>query len=388
MNILEHYDENNIYLHEPETYDNENYFCKLDYGDKPFIIQTNHICYNFKNIIEETIYISIGSPDYALWIEQLYHLCIKHIYDKSKDWFDEPLEYRDIENSFLTPIKTNIKLNCYDVKCNVHNNNCVIVNNNGKCVEKEDLLNTKIIPTIHIKGIQFNSKHFEFDMDVKYIVVYGNYEESKEDKHLEENIDGLDNPEQTNKPDETNQDEEENKYETTNKQPEIKHDKTNQDEEENKYETTNKQPEIKHDKTTQNEQENKYEETNKQPEIKHDKTTQNEQENKYEETSQEEIIQNYHNENEILDNEYLEENKNDLEENKDDLEEFEILPDNDEPIHMMNNDKSLTMIYELATNRIEQDVIEHLRQILTNKKIKINLDLEELFNEDSDSENE
>jgi hypothetical protein len=342
MNILEHYDENNIYLHEPETYDNENYFCKLDYGDKPFIIQTNHICYNFKNIIEETIYISIGSPDYALWIEQLYHLCIKHIYDKSKDWFDEPLEYRDIENSFLTPIKTNIKLNCYDVKCNVHNNNCVIVNNNGKCVEKEDLLNTKIIPTIHIKGIQFNSKHFEFDMDVKYIVVYGNYEESKEDKHLEENIDGLDNPEQTNKPDETNQDEEENKYETT----------------------------------------------NKQPEIKHDKTTQNEQENKYEETSQEEIIQNYHNENEILDNEYLEENKNDLEENKDDLEEFEILPDNDEPIHMMNNDKSLTMIYELATNRIEQDVIEHLRQILTNKKIKINLDLEELFNEDSDSENE
>ena len=46
------------------------------------------------------------------------------------------------------------------------------------------------------------------------------------------------------------------------------------------------------------------------------------------------------------------------------------------------------MIYELATTRIEQDVIEHLRQILTQKKIKINLDLEELFNEDSDSENE
>ena len=358
MNILEHYDENNLHLHEPETYDNENYFCKLDYDNKPFIIQTNHICYNFKNIVEETIYVSIGSPDYALWIEQLYHSCIKHIYDKSKDWFDEPLEYRDIENSFLTPIKTNIKLNCYDVKCNVNNNDCVIVNNNGKCVQKDDLLNTKIIPTIHIKGIQFNSKHFEFDMDVKYIVVYGNYEESKEDEVLEENVDVLDNREQTNQLDETIQNEQTNQLDETIQNEEILQQETNQDEEILQQET------------------NQDEETNE--EI-------NQEINQHEETS-EEIIKNDYNENKILDNEILDNES--LEENKDDLVEFEIIPDNDEPIHMMNHDKSLAMIYELATTRIEQDVIEHLRQILTEKKIKINLDLEELFNEDSDSENE
>lgn len=359
MNILEHYDENNLHLHEPETYDNENYFCKLDYDHKPFIIQTNHICYNFKNIVEETIYVSIGSPDYALWIEQFYHSCIKHIYDKSKDWFDEPLEYRDIENSFLTPIKTNIKLNCYDVKCNVNDNDCVIVNNNGKCVEKDDLLNTKIIPTIHIKGIQFNSKHFEFDMDVKYIVVYGNYEESKEDEVLEENVDVLDNHEQTSQPDETSQHEE-----TSNQE-------TNQHEETTNPETTNQE-------TTQHEESSQVESS--QVETSQVET------NQQEETSQQEIIKNDHNENKILNNEILDNES--LEENKDDLEEFEIIPDSDEPIHMMNHDKSLAMIYELATTRIEQDVIEHLRQILTEKKIKINLDLEELFNEDSDSENE
>jgi hypothetical protein len=361
MNILEHYDENNLHLHEPETYDNENYFCKLDYEHKPFIIQTNHICYNFKNIVEETIYVSIGSPDYALWIEQLYHSCIKHIYDKSKDWFDEPLEYRDIENSFLTPIKTNIKLNCYDVKCNVNDNDCVIVNNNGKCVEKDDLLNTKIIPTIHIKGIQFNSKHFEFDMDVKYIVVYGNYEESKEDEVLEENVDVLDNHEETSQPDETSQHEETTNQETN--QHEETNQETNQHEEPINQETTNQE-------TTQHEESSQVE------------TSQ--ETNQHEEANQEEIIKNDHNKilnNEILDNESLEENK-------DDLEEFDIIPDSDEPIHMMNHDKSLAMIYELATTRIEQDVIEHLRQILTEKKIKINLDLEELFNEDSDSENE
>lgn len=355
MNILEHYDENNLHLHEPETYDNENYFCKLDYDHKPFIIQTNHICYNFKNIVEETIYVSIGSPDYALWIEQLYHSCIKHIYDKSKDWFDEPLEYRDIENSFLTPIKTNIKLNCYDVKCNVNDNDCVIVNNNGKCVEKDDLLNTKIIPTIHIKGIQFNSKHFEFDMDVKYIVVYGNYEESKEDEVLEENVDVLDNHEETNQQEEITQNEE-TSQETTNQE-------TTQ-QEETSQETT--QHENHQDEGTSQQEKYQHEEAN--------------------EEANEEVIKNDHSENKILNNEILDNES--LEENKDDLVEFEIIPDNDEPIHMMNHDKSLAMIYELATTRIEQDVIEHLRQILTEKKIKINLDLEELFNEDSDSENE
>ena len=311
MNILDHYDENNLHIHEPETFDNENYFCKLDYDKKPFIIQTNHICYNFKNILENNIYISIGSPEYALWIEQLYHKCIDIIYDKNKEWFDEPLEHQDIENSFLSPIKSNIKLNCYDVKCNIEENECVILDNNGKCIEKNDLFKSKIIPTIHIKGIQFNSKNFEFDMNVKYITSYGKYEENEEIN------------EESN-----------NKYTNESHEEVI--------EENNEIVNNNS---LEENEITLNEEDNK---------------DTNEEDN---------------------------EDTNDLDnEDTNDLEEFEILPEDDKPIYL-NNHKTFAMIYELATNKIDEDIREHITQFLTNKKIKINLDLEELFQtNDSDQE--
>ena len=48
MNILEHYEQNLIHIEDPDTNDNENYYCNITYDDKPFIIQTNHICFNFK----------------------------------------------------------------------------------------------------------------------------------------------------------------------------------------------------------------------------------------------------------------------------------------------------------------------------------------------------
>ena len=67
MNILEHYDETLINLGEPETNDDENYYCPLKYNDSPFIIQTNRVCYSFKEI-NENFCVSLASQDYALCI--------------------------------------------------------------------------------------------------------------------------------------------------------------------------------------------------------------------------------------------------------------------------------------------------------------------------------
>ena len=79
MNILEHYDESLIQLGEPQTNDDENYYCPLNYNDSPFIIQTNRVCYSFKDI-NDTICISLASQEYALWIESLYKYCIELIW--------------------------------------------------------------------------------------------------------------------------------------------------------------------------------------------------------------------------------------------------------------------------------------------------------------------
>ena len=52
----------------------------------------------------------------------------------------------------------------------------------------------------------------------------------------------------------------------------------------------------------------------------------------------------------------------------------------------MNND--FAEIYEMIDRKINEDILEHLKIILMKKKIKINVDLNELFEEDIDSDYE
>jgi hypothetical protein len=170
MNVLEHYEENLVGLGEPETSDNENYYCSLTYNDSPFIIQTNRVCYSFKEL-SDTICVSLVSQEYALWMETLYLYCIELVYAKSSDWFEEELSHDDIESSFLSPLKSNIQNSCYDIQCSIEKNNVIMVDKEGRIVNKNNLKNYKIVPTIHIKGIQFNSKHFGLDLSLKSVIV-------------------------------------------------------------------------------------------------------------------------------------------------------------------------------------------------------------------------
>jgi len=187
MNILEHYDASVIKLSEPETSDHENYYCRLSYNDSPFIIQTNRVCYSFKDLTEH-ICISLASQDYALWVESLYQYCIELIYNKSSEWFDEELTYNDVENSFLSPLKSNIQKGCYDINCSLDQNNLVIIDSKGCIVHKSQLKNYKIVPTLHIKGIHFNSKNFMLDILLKSVIVLEQYDSTETKKNLNLNL--------------------------------------------------------------------------------------------------------------------------------------------------------------------------------------------------------
>ncbi len=157
MNVLEHYDEQVIGLSDPEIQEKEQYYCHLNYNESPFIIQTNRICYSFKEMTEK-IHISLVSQDYTIWMEKLYLKCIELIYENSTDWFEDELSHEDIESSFISPLKSNIKQGCYDIQCCIEKNNMIIVDKDGRITNKNNLKNYKIIPTIHVKGIRFNSK--------------------------------------------------------------------------------------------------------------------------------------------------------------------------------------------------------------------------------------
>lgn len=193
MNILEQYESSRIGLGEPQTTDNEHYYCSLTYEDNPFIIQTDRICYSFKDI-GDVLNVSLVSQDYALWIESLHQHCIELVYEKSAQWFEEELSHADIEHSFLSPLKTNIQNTCYDMVCSV-DPITIIADEAGEKIT-HTLNQYKILPTIHIKGITFNSKHFKFDLRLTSVVVLEEIESDNEtDLESDTELEELDNPE-------------------------------------------------------------------------------------------------------------------------------------------------------------------------------------------------
>jgi hypothetical protein len=213
MNILENYDIEKLKISEPYNIDDDNYFCKFSYNNMPFVIKTNKICYlkprqkNSNNYIN----ISLTSPDYLLWFENFYKDCIQLVFKKSDDWFEEKLSFSDIEFSFINPLKSNIKDACFDIQCITDENRLHIVDSNNNVLNLDNIKESKVIPTFHIKGVKFNSKHFLFEIELNnlYIILEDNLEEplieQNEDTPVETNTPIITNtPVETNTPIVTN----------------------------------------------------------------------------------------------------------------------------------------------------------------------------------------
>ena len=321
MNVLEHYDEQVIGLSDPEIQEKEQYYCHLNYNESPFIIQTNRICYSFKEMTEK-IHISLVSQDYTIWMEKLYLKCIELIYENSTDWFEDELSHEDIESSFISPLKSNIKQGCYDIQCCIEKNNMIIVDKDGRITNKNNLKNYKIIPTIHVKGIRFNSKNFSLDLSLKSVIVLEEiskktFDPSDEVEH------GSDK-----EPDDTTDD-------PTN---DTTDDPTKDGENTNCLETF-KDDEDEYDLET----------------LKHE------------------------------DNDSLTEFQVDAEDDLCELNLNDITPEiSSEDLCIQNHD--FANIYEFMDRKIKEDVLEHLKISLLKKKIKINIDLEELFEQDIESD--
>jgi hypothetical protein len=302
MNILENYDIQKLKISEPYNIDDDNYFCKFSYNNMPFMIKTNKICYlkqrqkNSNNYIN----ISLTSPDYLLWFENFYKECIHLVFNKSEDWFEEKLSFSDIEFSFINPLKSNIKDACFDIQCITDENRLHIVDSNNNVLNLDNITESKVIPTFHIKGVKFNSKHFLFEIELNnlYIILEDNLEEPVIEKVVE-----------------------------------------------------NK----------------KLVEPIVEPIV---------------ETKNVEIKTNV----EINVESNLESNlENKIEEPDDLLNEYTIETDDLENINMSIDTNEFYKVYEIINNKIKDDTIKHLRDIFIKKKIKPDIDLNEMFEDEDDN---
>ena len=171
MNVLEYYQPTQVHISEPIEVEDDHYFCKLSYNQAPFIVKTNKVCYYKKKRTSNYLYISLTSKEYLEWFERFYHDVIEQFHGLSADWFEEPLSKSDMECSFINPLKTNIKDNCFDIMCNIDENRLMVTDTNDNMNTIDQLKESDVIPTFHIKGIKFNSKHFALDIELHHLYI-------------------------------------------------------------------------------------------------------------------------------------------------------------------------------------------------------------------------
>uniref|UniRef100_A0A6C0EU47 Uncharacterized protein n=1 Tax=viral metagenome TaxID=1070528 RepID=A0A6C0EU47_9ZZZZ len=309
MNVIDNYKQELLNLGDPIEMEDDTYFCKFSYNNMPFMIKTNKICVYKKRKKNKDNYvnISITSKDYLVWFETFYQTCIETFFERSSDWFEEPLTLSDIEFSFINPLKSNIKDNCFDIQCVTNEDRLHIVDTQDNVSTLELLDDCNVIPTFHIKGVKFNSKHFMFDIEVNNIYIIR---------------------------DETEQDEQNN-----NELVEQNEQNNNEHVEQDEQDKQNNNEQVEQDEQDSNEIVNEHFEPNETQEL-----------------------------------------KNDLNE----LSEFSLSTDNLEEMSMDIESNGFYKIYELIDSKIKDNITQNLQKMFLKKKIKINIDISDIFDEDEE----
>ena len=172
----------NITLGQPNAIQGGAYFTKILYNNKSLYIQCPK-CVSKQGIIKngKKMYIELlfnhSDESIIQWFINLESTCQKRIYDKSNEWFQNPLELTDIESAFSSPIKVYKSCKYYllrsNIKTNYLNGNPIIkiFNENEENVNVEDInAETNFISILEIQGIKFTTRNFQIEVEVKQIM--------------------------------------------------------------------------------------------------------------------------------------------------------------------------------------------------------------------------
>ena len=172
----------NITLGQPNAIQGGAYFTKILYNNKSLYIQCPK-CVSKQGIIKngKKMYIDLlfnhSDESIIQWFINLESACQKRIFDKSNEWFQNPLELTDIESAFSSPIKVYKSCKYYllrsNIKTNYLNGNPIIkiFNENEENMNVEDVnAETNFISILEIQGIKFTTRNFQIEVEVKQIM--------------------------------------------------------------------------------------------------------------------------------------------------------------------------------------------------------------------------
>ena len=182
MNIIHpnnSFDFTELTLAQPTSIQGGAYFTKINYKQSPLYIQTP------KSLTKQGI-ITSGKKIYCdlmfenqlneliEWFEKLESTCQQLIFEKSTEWFQDPLQLNDIENVFNSILKIYKSGKYYLARVNIKKT-VNIYDENRNVLSIEDVKSdTCIISILEIQGIKFTTRNFQLEIELKQSMILDN----------------------------------------------------------------------------------------------------------------------------------------------------------------------------------------------------------------------
>lgn len=180
------FDFSKLSLSQPIAVQGGAYFTKLKFNSEPFYIQTPK-CLTKQGINETSkkAYIDLmftSDDDVVIeWFETLESTLVNLIFEKKHLWFQDDIEFGDIEN-FFNPITRAYKGGKFhlirtSISKNKSNNQytCGVYDENENVLPITDIKESNIIiPILEVIGIKFSARNFQLELVSKQIMVLNN----------------------------------------------------------------------------------------------------------------------------------------------------------------------------------------------------------------------
>ena len=180
------FDFTKITLSQPIAIQGGAYFTKIKFNSEPLYIQTSK-CVTKQGVNETSkkAYVDLmytkDDEEIVEWFETLESTLVNLIFQKKHLWFQDDVEYGDIEN-FFNPITRAYKGGKYHLirtsivkNKNTNQYTCNVYDENENILPITDIKeNNLIIPIVELLGIKFSARSFQLDIIGKQMMVLNN----------------------------------------------------------------------------------------------------------------------------------------------------------------------------------------------------------------------
>jgi hypothetical protein len=180
------FDFSKLSLSQPIAVQGGAYFTKIKYNSEPFYIQTSK-CLTKQGINETSkkaymdLMFTSEDEEVIEWFETLESTLVNLIFQKKHLWFQDDIEFGDIEN-FFNPITRAYKggkfhlIRTSIVKNKTNNQyTCGVYDESENVLPINDIKESNIIiPILEVIGIKFSARNFQLELVGKQIMVLNN----------------------------------------------------------------------------------------------------------------------------------------------------------------------------------------------------------------------